>query len=384
MAQLSVVPSRTPRDEALALARTLPPPGPAPGRYWKIDLSKLGLEELEPGSAVPSFTLPPEAQRNGVVACDTWPPRSLHDQETIASTEGRVVDWHAGRFTALNVARREHGAFIFLPKGVVVDEPIVVTQRLDGPAAFPHVLVIAEEGAHATILTRYEVASNLEIVSEIVEIVARERAAVTYAAIQNLPAGVRTFWSRHADVGRDAELNWALGELGAELSIGDVKSTMLESGARTTIAGFFFPARGQHVDVQSEADHPAAQTQSETLFKSAAIAGGQARFIGNIRIRPSAHGVDATLRDDALLLSKDAHIDSIPALEIGANDVKAYHGATIGAIDDEELFYAMSRGIERQDAERMIALGFFEPALARFPGEALREELRSALARKIA
>ncbi len=179
-------------------------------------------------------------------------------------------------------------------------------------------------------------------------------------------------------------MNWALAELGAELSIGDVKSTMLEIGARTSIAGLFFPNKHQHVDVQSEADHPSPQTQSETIFKSAAIDGGQARFIGNIRIHPSAHGVDATLRDDALLLSKDAHIDSIPALEIGANDVKAYHGATIRAIDDEELFYAMSRGIERHEAERMIALGFFEPALMRFPTEKLREEIRAALARKIA
>lgn len=383
MAQLSVVTPRDGRDEALALARTLPPPGPTPGRYWKIDLAKLALEELTPGSAMPRFTLSDAARRKGVVACDLQTARGTHDS-VIAQTEGNVVDWRSGRFAALNAAHRENGAFIFLPNGVVVDEPILVTFDVEGPAAFPYVLVVASAGARATVLTRYKAGSNLKMVSEIVEVVARERAAVTYATVQDFGPDVRVFWSRHGNIGGDAELNWALAELGGALSVGDVKSTTLEAGARTTIAGFFFPNERQHVDVRSEADHPAPQTQSVTLFKSAAIGGGQARYVGNIRIRPSAHGVDATLRDDALLLSKDAHIDSIPALEIGANDVKAYHGATIGAIDDDELFYAMSRGIDRHEAERMIALGFFEPALVHFPTEALREELRAALAGKIA
>ena len=367
----------------MALLSALPYPGPAPGRYWKIDLAKLALEDLPVGSVAARFTIPDDAKRKGVVAIDMREAGSDH-AAVIGATQGHAVDARSGRFTALNAERREGGAFVFLPKGVRIDDPIVVSLRLDGPAAFPYVLVAASEGARATIVVRYDAAANLAMVSEIVEIIALERASVTYATVQDLPQSVRTFWSRHGNASRDAEVNWALAELGSEVSIGDVKSTTLEAGARTTIAGFFFPGQRQHVDVQSEADHPAAQTQSETLFKSAAIDGGQARYIGNIRIRPAAHGVDATLRDDALLLSKDSHIDSIPALEIGANDVKAYHGATIGAIDDDELFYAMSRGIDRHEAERMIALGFFEPAVVRFPTESLRDELRAALARKIA
>ncbi|MBD5656635.1 MAG: SufD family Fe-S cluster assembly protein, partial [Candidatus Eremiobacteraeota bacterium] len=102
-----------------------------------------------------------------------------------------------------------------------------------------------------------------------------------------------------------------------------------------------------------------------------------------IKILADAHGAEASLRDDALLLSAGAHIESVPALEIAANDVKGYHGATVGAISEEEIFYAQSRGIERSAAERMIALGFFEPAVSRFPMEALREEIRAALENKI-
>ena len=118
-------------------------------------------------------------------------------------------------------------------------------------------------------------------------------------------------------------------------------------------------------------------------MRSAGTGHGQGRYFGNIKILADAHGADASLRDDALLLSAGAHIDSVPALEIAANDVKAFHGATVGAISEDELFYAESRGIARADAERMIALGFFEPAISRFPTDALRAELRSALGLKL-
>ena len=107
------------------------------------------------------------------------------------------------------------------------------------------------------------------------------------------------------------------------------------------------------------------------------------KYVGNIVIRAKAHGSDASLRDDALLLSKHAHIDSIPALEIAANDVKAFHGATVGSLDEDALFYAGTRGIARNEALRLITLGFFEPAIAHFPSEALRDEVRTALDRKL-
>jgi Fe-S cluster assembly protein SufD len=137
------------------------------------------------------------------------------------------------------------------------------------------------------------------------------------------------------------------------------------------------------VDIVSSVDHRIGDATSETLVKSAAAGRGQGRYLGNIRIAAHAQHSDASLRDDALLLSQTAHIDSIPALEIAANDVKAYHGATVGALDDESIFYMTSRGIDREAAERMIALGFFEPAIDRFPTEALREELRTALQAKV-
>ena len=191
------------------------------------------------------------------------------------------------------------------------------------------------------------------------------------------------FTSRGAPRARRAR-RLGVAELGGELAAGDFRVAIEQPGARRRDhARSSFRRASQHVDVVSTVDHRAGDATSETLVKSAATERGQARFLGNIRIAPHAQGSDARLRDDALLLSTTAHVDSVPALEIGANDVKAYHGATVGAIDDEQIFYMESRGIERGAAERMIALGFFEPAIERFPTATLRDEIRAALAAKL-
>ncbi|MGA7246450.1 MAG: SufD family Fe-S cluster assembly protein, partial [Candidatus Cybelea sp.] len=189
--------------------------------------------------------------------------------------------------------------------------------------------------------------------------------------------------NRSARPGRDSRIAWCLAELGADLAAGDVRVSIEKPGAQAHLTALFFPRAAQHVDLVSTVEHLAGEATSETLVKSAASEHGQARFLGNIRIARQAQGSDARLRDDALLLSQTAHVDSVPALEIAANDVKAYHGATVGAIDAEQIFYMESRGIERSAAERLIALGFFEPAIEHFPSSSLRDEIRTALAEKL-
>ena len=161
------------------------------------------------------------------------------------------------------------------------------------------------------------------------------KALVSYQPGRRAPAATR-------------QILWSVAELGGGLAAGDVRISIGEPGAKAQVAAIFFPRESQHVDLVSTVEHLAGEATSETLVKSAAIGRGQARFLGNIRIAPHAQGSDARLRDDALLLSPKAHIDSVPALEIGANDVKAYHGATVGAIDAEQIFYMESRGIEPQ------------------------------------
>ncbi|MBV8068107.1 MAG: SufD family Fe-S cluster assembly protein, partial [Candidatus Eremiobacteraeota bacterium] len=249
-------------------------------------------------------------------------------------------------------------------------------------AIFPWSVVFAERGARVTIVEELTAEADA-FVCGVTEIVTGDHADVTYSAVQRAAENARAISNRMALPARDSRIAWAIAELGAQLAAGELRVSIEQPGVESSVTALFFPCGSQHVDLVSTVEHRAGEATSETVVKSAAKDRGQARFLGNIRIAPHAQGSDARLRDDALLLSPTAHVDSVPALEIGANDVKAYHGATVGAIDGEQIFYMESRGIERPAAERMIALGFFEPAIEKFPTAKLRDEIRAALADKL-
>lgn len=367
------------RRELLARSFELHSGRERPGRFWKIDLEALDYAELRvPKYAAPQISAP---QNSRVVACDL--AQALRERrDVVERAHASVVNPRAGKFAALAAALRNSGAFVYVPADVAVDDPIEITYDASAGALFPYTLVVLERGARCTIVERLAGGEDAFICG-ITEIVTAENADVSYAAEQLLPADARVFFTRSAKPGADSHVQWAVAELGARLSVTAVDVAVDEPGVQADLAGLFFPREDQHVDLVTNVDHNVGNSQSDTIVKSAAIGRGQARYLGNIRIAAHAQGTESALRDDALLLSKKSHIDSVPALEIAANDVKAYHGATVGAIDEEQIFYMTSRGIDRQSAEKMIALGFFEPAVSRFPGEAIRERLRAALQEKV-
>lgn len=349
-----------------------------PGRYWKVD-----LETIEPPeTARPNGgALTIESTNARVIACDLETAKREHPA-LLERAYGKAVE-PSMKFALLTRAFEGLGAFVYIPADCASDEPVVLRYSANaGEAVFPHSVVFAEHGARATVIEAIEAGDGAFICS-LTEIVTAESADVTYAAAQFVPADVRVISTRAARPGRGARVAFATAEMGGALAVSDVVVVVDEPGVEAAISTLFFPAKTQYVDIVSSVDHRAGDSSSRTLVKSAATGSGQGRYLGNIRIAANAQNTEANLRDDALLLSKRAHIDSIPALEIAANEVKAYHGATVGAIDEDALFYMESRGIDRASAERMIALGFFEPVIERFPTEALRERLREELARKV-
>jgi Fe-S cluster assembly protein SufD len=412
------------RREALARYEALPASGARPNRGWKYDYAKLKFEELRWTSgriematiptrpAVPARAVeagaevdrPALATENAgglffvgatrVDAPSNVDPRIVVEPLTegnkhryegsLAGTLHEIVDWRNDKFAALAAAFENCGAYINVPDGVQLDTPIqiVFASAPDDEAIFPHVVVILGKGARATVLERH-VGEGDPFTCGIVEVHAGEGAELDYVVVQQAGDAARVFFSRGARCERDAQVRWHLAELGGALARTVLGATLAAPGARAETSALFFNTGMQHVDLTSGVDHTVGPTTSDTVVRSAATDRGQGRYVGNIVIRPKAHGSDASLRDDALLLSKHAHIDSIPALEIAANDVKAFHGATVGSLDEDALFYAGSRGIARGDALRLITLGFFEPVIARFPGAALRDEIRTALDGKI-
>lgn len=349
-----------------------------PGRFWKIDLDALDFSELRVRAAeAPSITVP---RARGIVACGLATAARSH-RDLLARAMGVAVRPENMKFAALAAALCNTGAFIYVPADAAVDEPIEIVYDAQQPL-FPYTVVLAERGASVSIIERLTGAANA-FVCGISEIVSGESAAVTYAVEQQLPDDAHAIFARIAKPGRDASVVWSVADIGAALTVGSIDVLVDHPGVDAQVNSLFFPRDNQHVDVKSTVSHNVGDSQSHTVVKSAATGRGQARYLGNIRIAPHAQATESSLRDDALLLSAKAHIDSVPALEIGANDVKAYHGATVGALDAEQIFYMTSRGIARADAEKMIALGFFEPVIERFPTNALRERLRTALEAKV-
>jgi len=284
---------------------------------------------------------------------------------------------------ALVTASREQ-TLIELPEGVQLDDPIVIDVDLDDADAVTAIRVVAGAGARATIVERVHGGSAGADIALTCDVVVGTRATVNYTVVQTANTGAKLAATRQSELATDATIHWNVALLGGATAVDSVVSRHDASGATTEIAALFFPVARETIQLTTEVRHDQPRTTSQTVVRSIAAGHGRGRYFGNIHIAPHAHGSEASLRDDTLLIGKDAKIDAIPALEIAANDVKAFHGATVGAIDDEHIFYLMSRGIERDAAEKLIALGFFEPALARFPGEALRAEIRTLLEAKLA
>lgn len=350
-----------------------------PGRFWKIDIDVLDYGGVRVGA--PSAPVISAPSNDAVIAVDLRSAMRTH-REIVEPATGRAVDARSSKFAALAAALQNTGAFVYVPADIALDEPVEITYDASAGALFPYTLVVLERGAQCTIIERISGSSG-SFVCGITEIVMAENAAATYAVDQQLPPDARVLFTRGAAPGKDARVNWAVAELGGALSVTSVDVNVANPGVQADIAALFFPRDEQHVDLISTVEHNVGNSTSDTIVKSAATGRGQGRYVGNIRIVQHAQGTAAWLHDDALLLSKKSHIDSVPALEIAANDVKAYHGATVGAIDEEQIFYMTSRGIDREAAEKMIALGFFEPAIDRFPTQALRERLRAALEDKV-
>ncbi len=376
------------RYDALARYEELPVRGGLRGgRTWKHDLTNLDLSTIvafDPaGTELDLETLSPDARRAGVTIERFSIARERH-RDAFERAFGHAVDTRDDKFASLALAFASRGVFIDVPAGVIVDEPLVVGYEARETALFPYTLVALGEGARATVVERLAGVDSSPLVCGLVEMVLAARAQLTYAVDQRLSMKTRTIITRRATLGEGAQVDVSFAELGGMHVVSRFRALASGRGSRASVVALFFSDGNQHVDIETETVHAAADTRSETIVRSAGTDRGQGRYLGNIKILEGAHGADASLRDDALLLSEHAHIDSVPALEIAANDVKAFHGATVGAISEEEIFYAQSRGITRVDAERMIALGFFEPAVARFPLGELRDEIRTALENKIA
>ncbi len=291
------------------------------------------------------------------------------------------------KFSAHNLAAWRHGLLIVVPKGVVLEQPLYVKveNTVEGGSLFWRLLVILEEGARATVIEEYASASpELSSYSNAaVELFVGPGAKLEYVSIQNLSRETWHFAAHHARVERDAELDWVAGGFGSKKGKVRIQNDLAGPGATSRVTGAYFSDGDQHLDYDTFQEHIAPSTTSDFAFKGALRDEATAVWRGMIRVEPDAQKTNAYQENRNLMLSPEAHADSIPGLEILANDVRCTHGSTTGQVDREQLFYLMTRGLTRADAERLIVRGFFQDVLDRIELEPVRVALGEALEARI-
>jgi len=297
-----------------------------------------------------------------------------------------LVGWDE-KFAAHNAAMWENGLLVHVPAGVVLEKPLYVrvANATEGGSLFWRLLVVAEPDSRFTLIEEYTSPSSelASYTNAAVEIVVKQAAKVEYVSVQNLSRGTWHFASHHARVDRDAELDWVAGGFGSAKGKVRIQNDLAGTGATSRVTGAYFADGTQHLDYDTFQEHIAPNTTSDFAFKGALRDTARTVWRGMIRVEEGAQKTNAYQENRNLLLSKTAHADSIPGLEIMANDVRCTHGATLGQIDREQLFYLMARGLSRSEAERLIVRGFFQDVLDRVELEPVRDALVAALEARI-
>ncbi len=289
------------------------------------------------------------------------------------------------KFASANAARWSDGVLLHVPAGVSVDVPLRAAVELgeEGSALYHRVLVVLERGARATFVEEFrsEVPGYLNVV---VELAVADGARLEYVTIQHHHPETRQFGTHRATVGRDAELDWVAAALGGTRAKSRMESLLAGQGAHVKVTGAYYLTGREHVDYDTTQEHAAPNTTSDLAFKGVLADRSRAVWRGVIRVDKGAQKTDAYQENRNLLLSTDAQATPIPGLEIEANDVRCTHGATVGQVDSQQLFYLMARGLDKASAQRMIVRGFFEDVLGRIGSTQARERLASALESRIA
>jgi len=332
-------------------------------------------------------TLDPALAKRGVIFTDLHTAEREHPQ-VLEKILGKVVGSDEGKFAALAGALAQNGVLLYVPRGVVVENPL--HSLIWGPGAMlahlSHILVHVEEGASVTYV--HEAASPAEDNAEglhagIVELYVGPGANLRFVELQSWGENVWNISHERALVDRDGNLDWIFGAIGSRLTKNFSELNLIGQGATGRMSGFYFTDHTQHLDHDTQQNHMAPNTTSDLLFKGALLGKSRSVWQGMIYVAPGAQKTDGYQANRNLVLSETARADSIPGLEILADDVRCTHGATVGKIDEDQVFYLLSRGITRNEAERLIVEGFFDPIMQRIPFEGVRERFQQSIHNKM-
>ncbi|GIV76161.1 MAG: Fe-S cluster assembly protein SufD [Litorilinea sp.] len=295
-----------------------------------------------------------------------------------------VVRPDRNKFTALHAALWDSGTFIYVPKNTRVELPlqVILNQASGKVGSYHHTLLVAEEGAEVTVVDDL-LGGKDGLQSSVVELHLGDNSVVRYMNLQDFDHSTWNFLTGRAAMGRNSDLRWIQVSWGSRLTKAFLDVDLMGEGGHAELLGIYFPTGRQHIDHQTLQLHRAPNCFSDLLFNGALKDKARSVYMGIIRVLPGAQKTDAYQRNGNLILDEGARADSIPGLEIEADDVRCTHGATAAQVEDEYVFYLMARGLTRPQAERMIVQGFFQAVLDRVPVESVVTKLERVIERKI-
>jgi Fe-S cluster assembly protein SufD len=372
------------RLEALAVFEKTALP---PFRYGSgigLDTTALDSAQVDPLTALENPPLQTNTvSDNGVIVTDLHSALETHSD--ILKPLFLNATPPCNKLSALHAMFWIQGLFIYAPRGIRTEQPLHITMNMSVPSQFVHTVIVAESMSSLSLTqmltSSTETASAFR--SEAVELVANEGARVTYGSIQNLGRNVFNFSTKQAYAERNADISWIDCSLGSGLSRADTTTFLNGQGARTRHWGMFFGNHSQQFDLTATAIHRAAQTTSDMLTKGVLNYKAKAIYRGLIKIHHTAAESNGYQKADTLLLSDQAETDLIPRLEIDNNNVRCSHGASIGRVSEEKLFYLMSRGLSPHHATKLFVEGFFEPMIQRMEMKEIRSTMRNLIAQKM-
>jgi Fe-S cluster assembly protein SufD len=323
-----------------------------------------------------------EALPEGVIALDLAEAlNSDANVDVVREQLARSAAYDENAFTALNTAFFAGGALLRIPQGVRVEAPVHLLFLSDGRAAltasFPRTLVIAERDSSATFIESYAGIGEGSgyLTSAVTEIVLAEGARLEHYKVQRESTDAFHVAATAIKMGRNSSYDSTTVTLGAQLSRHDIKVALDGEGAEAWIDGLYIVGDNQHADTHSLIDHREPHCSSHQLYKGILDGKSRAVFNGKVFVREGAQQTDARQTNRNLLLSNEARVDTKPQLEIFADDVKCAHGATVGQLEEEELFYLASRGLHPELARNLLTYGFAEEVIDKIKIESIKAQL---------
>ena len=353
-----------------------------PGRRW-TNLEALDFEQLvDPENQSDETT---RVTDEGVHVLSFTEALAEHP-EVIRERFGSVIDPTENYLTALSVALFTTGTVVYVPEGVDAED-VTVRAEMNSRSLFSQTLVVAEESASVTILERTSNGTS-EIdgeryFSNLVEVVADENAYVQYGSLQDTDDDVYVYSLKRGVTDRYAQIDWIEGNLGSRLTRSDVETTLAGDSSETRIVGAFFGVEDQHFDVNARVWHEAEHTTADLVTRGVLDDEARSVYEGVQDVGRDAWDTNSYQRENTLMLSDDSEADASPKLIIHNHDTEASHSATVGQVDQEELFYMVSRSVPERRARNMLVEGFFVPVLEEIEVEEFRDDLQGRITERL-